>query len=301
MARMMKSMAVVLATVALAGCGRAASPYSPARPAKPSTVAGSPYGQVMPGQAGYGQVMPGQPGYGQVMPGQPGYGQAMPGQMLGAQLPGQAGVPGQEGQMLKQGMGQVFAQATGFDATITSYSQGNYKQGQRVNELRKSTSEARLIWGRPNKLRGEIIKTTNSLIEGAAMATQDGQSIRVRLKGLLGFLPITVQASDPKLSNNRNHSFNATNPKTLIERFTGPSAVWTVVGQEAIGGVMCKVVRVDGVARLDGEINMELLHVDPQTFGLRRLTMLSGQTKVMEATLTKFAWNPQVSSSTFNL
>lgn len=281
MARLAKTVAVVLAAVALAGCAKAGNPYSPARAAAPSTLSNqNPYGQMPGGQLGPN----GQPLLGAVQPG------------VGGQAGGAA-----EGTALLNAMRQQFATCSGFDATISNYSQGNFKEGKRVNELRKSTTEARLIWVKPMKIRGEVIKTTNSLLEGAAMATSDGTNIRVRLKGLLGLLPISVKATDPKLSNNRNHSFLASNPDAQIKRLTAATAVWTVVGQETVEGAACKVIRISGVGRADAEVTDELLWLEPTTMVLRRLAMTSGQTKLMEANFKKFVWNPTVPASSFTL
>lgn len=272
MARLATTVAVVLATVAMVGCSKSANPYSPARAARPSALS---------------NPLPNAPMLGGIQP--------------GAGTPVAAGQGAAEGAQLLNAMRQKFAECTGFDATISNYSQGNYKEGKRVTELRKSTTEARLIWMKPMKLRGEVIKTTNSLLEGAAMATTDGQNIRVRLKGLLGLLPISVKANDAKLSNNRNHSFLASNPDAQIKRMTAPSAQWTVVGQENLNGQNCKVIRISGVARLDQEVTDELLWLEPNTMVLQRLAMTGGQTKLMEATFKSFTWNPNVPASQFTL
>lgn len=206
-----------------------------------------------------------------------------------------------EGARLLAGVRQMFAQAKGFDATVRSYTEGHYKSGQKVSELRKSTTSARLIWMKPQKLRAEVITSTNSLLEGAAMVTTDGRNITARAKGLLGLIPFKLTASDVKMSTNRNHSFTENNPNSHVVRFTGQTAVWTLVGEATIEGVPCKLVAVDNVKRLDREVTREILAIDPTMFGLRQVTMYTGDTKVVQHTFTKFKWNPAVSSKTFSI
>lgn len=206
-----------------------------------------------------------------------------------------------EGARLLAGVRQTFAQTNGFDATVRSYTQGHYKSGQKVSELRKSTTSARLIWVKPQKLRAEVITSTNALLEGAAMVTTDGRNITARAKGLLGLIPFKLTASDAKMSTNRNHSFVENNPNSHVARFTSPSAVWTVLGDVNVEGTPCKLVAVDNVKRLDKEITREVLAIDPAIMGLRQVTMYAGDEKVVQHTFTKFKWNPSVTSKTFSI
>jgi len=267
-----KLMAAVLAALVLAGCGAAPTATKVKRPASGSKL-----------QDGSG-IMPQQPG-----------------NLLGAPgLPGQAGA-GPEGLQLLNATRNVLNQITGFDAQIKSYSQGHWKQGEKVEELRKATTEARIIWVKPLKLRAEVIQTTNPLLKGAAMATRDGQTITARAAGLLGLIPFKLQITDPKLGNNRNHRLPQNNPKTQMERLTSPTATWTVVGDQVVEGVPCKMVQVDNIKRLDNEVTREVIAIDPQQMTLRKLAMFDGELKVADHTFSKFKWNPKVSSSSFNL
>lgn len=205
------------------------------------------------------------------------------------------------GTAILSAMRQKLTTIRGFDATITSYTQGNYKGGEKVSELRKSTTSARLIWVKPEKVRAETITATNPLLEGAALVTTNGRDITVRAKGLLGLIPFKLTASDAKLSSNRNHSFTENNPKSHLERLTGGAAIWNVIGEQTVEGVPCKLVRIDSVERLDREITHEVVAIDPRTLALRKLTMYAGNTKVVDHTFNKFRWDPTVSGDTFSL
>lgn len=281
-----KLIGALVTALVLAGCGGGKLPTTPKRDTSGTRFQD---GMPVPGMGGPGLMGPN----GQMI--------GPNGQLLGpgGQMMGQGGNP--EGNQLLQVTRTTIAQITGFDAQVRSYSQGYYKQGEKGTELRKATTEARLIWVKPLKLRLEVIQTSNPLLVGAAMATSDGQNVTARAKGLLGLIPFKLQITDPKLGNNRNHRMPENNPKANIERLTAPTAVWTVLGEEAVEGVPCKIVQVDGVKRLDKEVTREVIAVDPQTVTLRRLQMFTGQTKVVDHTFLKFKWNPKVSSSSFQL
>lgn len=276
----------LVAALLLAGCGA-----DVATKPKRSTTGGSRFqdGLPVPGVTGPGLAGPN---------GMPLGPNGMP---LGPN--GQPMMPGgnAEGQRLLEMTRATIAQISGFDATIRSYTQGHFKQGERVSELRKSTTEARLIWVKPLKLRAEVIQTSNPLLVGAAMATTDGKNVTARAKGLLGLIPFKMDITDPKLGNNRDHRLPANNPKANVERLTAPTAVWTVLGDEVIEGTPCKMIQVEGVKRLDKEITREIVGIDPQALTLRRVLMFTGTTKVVDHTFVKFKWNPKVSSSSFVL
>ena len=171
----------------------------------------------------------------------------------------------------------------------------------RVSELRKSTTEARLIWVKPNKFRAEVITATNPLLEGGAMATMDGQNITARAKGLLGLIPFKLNASDDKLSTNRNHTFTENNPNSHLARLTAANAVWTILGDSMVDRVPVKMIAVDNVRRLDNQITREILAVEPRTLKLYGLTMYAGNKRVVDNKFLKFAWNPRVGTEKFSL
>lgn len=280
----------LVAAMMLAGCGGGKLPTTPKRGVSESRLQD---GMMRPGMGGPGAYGPGMMGPNGPMMG-PNGPMGPGGQMMG---PG----GGQEGVQLLQATRHTLTQVIGFDAQVRSYTQGHYKQGERVSELRKATTEARLIWVKPNKLRAEVIQTSNPLLVGAAMATSDGQNVTARAKGLLGLIPFKMQVGDPKLGNNRNHRLPENNPKANMERLTAPTAVWTVVGEQVVEGTPCKMIQVDGVKRLDREITRELVAIDPRQITIRKLVMFAGATRVVDHTFVKFRWNPKVSSTSFEL
>jgi outer membrane lipoprotein-sorting protein len=206
-----------------------------------------------------------------------------------------------EGAQLLAGLRQAFLSCKGIEAEVTSYSEGHFKAGKRVSELRTNTSRSRLIWAKPNRMRGEVLETDNFLVSGARMLSTDGKTITVRAGGFLGILPITVSASDHLLASNRDHRFCDMTPNALLQWIMGPSAVWTVMGDGQVKGTRVKLVRVSAIKHLDGEITEERLAIEPGTFAVRNLAMYAGTKKVVDYTFLKFRWNPTVTADTFKL
>lgn len=206
-----------------------------------------------------------------------------------------------EGTALLARLREAFETCTGAEAEAKSYSEGHWKAGQKVAELRKATYRTKMIWVKPKKIRGDILETDNFLVGGAKMVTLDGKRVRVRAGGVLGLVPLTMDTTDDMLGSNRRHKFNEQTPDAISSRLLGPQATWTVVGQATLAGVPCKLVEVAGVTRLDPEIEREVVAVDPSTAALRGVSMYVKGKRVVEVTFTKFKWNPKPAADAFAL
>jgi outer membrane lipoprotein-sorting protein len=213
--------------------------------------------------------------------------------------------PGQDqglgAQMLQKVRG-VLQTATGFSADVTAKTEGMYKSGERVSEVRHVTMGYRVIWAKPNKFRALVTKAPSALMEGATLVTTDGKNVTARAGGVLSVVPIQAQANDKRIANARNHTFDKFNPGVQMQRLTGATAVWTYVDQFP-GATGAPVIRcaIDGVPRLDGEIDREIIAIDTGNNTLRSLTSFVKGKPVVEYTFPKFAWNPKISSDTFQL
>jgi hypothetical protein len=115
----------------------------------------------------------------------------------------------EEGARLKAVLERAFNACSGVEAEVKSFSEGHFKAGKQVSELRHATYRTHVIWGKPLKIRAEVLDTDNFLVGGAKMATLDCKKIKVRGAGILGILPLTLDASDDLLASNRNHRFTA--------------------------------------------------------------------------------------------
>jgi outer membrane lipoprotein-sorting protein len=206
-----------------------------------------------------------------------------------------------DGAPLLAGLRQTFLACKGIEAEVTSYSEGRFKMGKPVSELRKNTSRSKLIWAKPSRMRGEIVETDNFLVSGARMVSTDGQTITVKAGGFLGFLPLKVKASDDMLASNRDHRFGDMTPNVLLSWIMGPEAVWTVIGDSRVKGVPVKLVRVTNIKHLDAGIDEERIAIEPGTFAVRNLAMYDNGKKVVDYTFNKFRWNPAITSETFKL
>ncbi len=266
--RQFKLAIAVVAAAALVGCGTSA-------PTRPKTTRNTM--RTMNSQ----------------LPGMP-----MPGQ---GQMPAPGADQGRGGQLLER-VRQELAHVTGFDAEILARTQGNYKQGKKVDELRKVTIGYKVVWMKPTKFRAEVFNSPDPLMEGAGLVTTDGVNVTARAKGLLSFIPIKAKANDPKLANARNHTFDKYGPNAQIQRLTGQGATWTVLSESvAPNGAPMAFVAVDNVQRLDREITREVFGIEIQSLVMRSLTAFAGETKVTDYTFQKFRWNPKVSAETFKM
>lgn len=315
----------------LTGCGQSAAPlqYLPSSQMQTAPYGQqygqSPYGQSPYGQPAYGQSPYGQPAYGQSGYGQSGYGQSPYGQPAYGQAPyggasGYGAQPGMtqpgmtqpgmaqsaqgaqgQGAQLLNAMRQKLATCNGFQGNLTDFTMGNFKNGVQQSNTVQSTTTATILWAKPNQLRCDVQTTTNSLLDGAKMATTDGQNITARLKGILGLLALHLNASDPKMSTNRNHSFTDNNPYSQLERITAPNVQWVPVGQATVGGAPVVVCEIEGVRHLDNQITRELVEVEPQTLNLRGMISYAGNQVVEQFTFNTFTWNPNVDPSQFQI
>jgi hypothetical protein len=193
----------------------------------------------------------------------------------------------------------AFASCTGAEAEARSYSEGHFKAGAHVDELRHSTYRTRMLWMKPRKIRGEVLDTDNFLVGGAKMITLDGQNVRVRGAGLLGVFPITLQADSDLLSSNRHHKFSDQTPDAICRRLLGTAVHWTVLGAGVVAGKPVRLVALDGAPHLDKEITREVIAIDPIDAAVRGVTMFAGTRKVEDVAFTAFRWNPKPAADAF--
>ena len=228
---------------------------------------------------------------------------APPASMPAPAQPGQPGSPGDggAGQDLLQRLRQRMQQATGVEALVRSWSEGHFKAGKPVSELRHSTYRTHLLWQKPNRMRGDVLETDNWLVSGASMVTLDGRNVRIKANGFLGLFPITVKADDDLLASNRNHKFGDLAPDAMFGRLMGAGAQWMAIGQQASGGRPMTVVEVRGVPRVDSGITREVLVLDPQALVVGQLRMFSGSRTVVDYTFLSFRWDPKPAADAFKL
>jgi len=212
------------------------------------------------------------------------------------------GQDGGKGQQLLQRVRQVLGTATGFSSDVLAKTEGHWKQGEYTSELRHVTMGYRITWSKPTKFRATVTEAPSAIMKDATLVTTDGKNVTARAAGLLSIVPIHAQSNDPRIANARNHTFDKFNPSTQMQRLTGPQAVWTYL-DEFPGTNGQPVVRcaIGNVARLDKEIDNEIIAIDLGTNALRSLSGFVQGHAVVEYTFTKFVWNPKVTADMFQL
>jgi hypothetical protein len=200
----------------------------------------------------------------------------------------------QEGARLQARLKQAYESCTGVEAEVKSYSEGHWKAGKQVSELRHATYRTHMIWAKPLKIRAEVLDTDNFLVGGARMATTDCKRVKVRGAGILGILPITLDAGDDLLASNRNHRFTAMLPSPLIGHLL--AGTWT-----AVPGATAHAAKAElaVASHFDKEIDREELTLDPTDGKLIRVTMYAKGRAVVDYSFTTFRWNPKVGADTF--
>ncbi|MDB5102245.1 MAG: hypothetical protein JWM80_6666 [Cyanobacteria bacterium RYN_339] len=199
-----------------------------------------------------------------------------------------------EGARLQATLKRAYDGCTGVEAEVKSFSEGHFKAGKVVSELRHATYRSHLIWGKPLKIRAEVLDTDNFLVGGARMATTDCKRVKVRGAGILGILPITLDATDDLLASNRNHRFTAMLPSPLIGHLL--AGTWT-----ALPGSDPHLAKASLVlpTHFDKEIDREELIMDATDGKLIRVTMYAKGRPVVDYSFTTFKWNPKTTADTF--
>lgn len=201
-------------------------------------------------------------------------------------LPVSTAAPQNQGMALLAAMRQRLATCRGFETEMTSRGEGTWDDGEDKGVKRTNRNRARLDWTRPHRLHGEMIEAPFALMVGGTLDTTDGQTLTLRPSGLLSVVALTVQATDVKLRNSRNHTFRDSQPAAQLARLTGPAAIWTIVAAQP----EALTVEVTGVRRLDAGIERELLVLSGADLSLRSLTMLWAGKPVVSNTFKGFRW-----------
>lgn len=194
--------------------------------------------------------------------------------------------PQDRGLYLLAGMRQRLASCRGFETELTSRGEGTWDDGVDTGVRRTNRNRARLEWSKPNRLHGEMLEAPFALMVGGTLDTPDGLTLKLRPSGLLSLVALEVSATDVKLRNSRNHTFRDSHPAAQIQRLTGPTAGWRVLGEDA----QTITVEVAGVRRLDTGIEREVLVLAAADLAPRQLMMLAAGKPVVHNTFKDFRW-----------
>lgn len=186
---------------------------------------------------------------------------------------------------------QVMQTAPGFEAEFVSRAFGAFRQGKDVGDSRDVMSRYKVTWARPSLMRAEVGESNEGDLTGARIATDDGQTYTVRAPGLLGLIPRKLTADDGRLKNARGHEMRAVNPGAQVARLAGPQAVWTVIGEgRTPTGAATVRIGVQGIARLDAEIDREEIEIETGSLALYQYAAYVGLRRVLAYDFTAFRW-----------
>jgi hypothetical protein len=190
------------------------------------------------------------------------------------------------GEEIKQGLKNRIQKSNGFSAEAQFFTQGYFFQGKPVSDLRKSSSRYKLEWRKPEKLSINILDTNMDILKGGSLKTDDGKTLYIRASGLLSLFAIPVNADSDYLKNNRNHTFNQTQPKAQINRLTSNQARWELQNQNGT-----KITfKITGLTPMDPDIDREVLVIDSKSYHLYKMTVYQGTELLQNSIYLRFNW-----------
>ena len=192
------------------------------------------------------------------------------------------------------------AGARSLESEFSANSCGYYLGGNRDSSEHASSGRTRLFWARPLRLRAQILESSTALLNGAALLTDDGGTVKIKAAGVLGFLPLSMTSGDTRLLTDRKHAFKNNHPMAHLQRLSGAAASWAVLPVPSPARD-ATAIDVTGVPRLDGEITREVLTVASSDLRPLSLAMYTGSRVVVLFRFESFAWNVPVRAASFTL
>ena len=153
---------------------------------------------------------------------------------------------------------------------------------------------------RGDRYRIDVTKCTNPVSVGMSMAVEHSQA-HVKLPGVLGFLPISLDLGDSKMLNFRGHRLDVGSLSGLGKRFGAGDPTARFVGGMSLDGATLDVVEMPHAPSFDKTIAKEVLGIDKVSHLIRYHAMYTAERKVYEMKMLKFKPNASVSDSRFEL
>lgn len=181
--------------------------------------------------------------------------------------------------------------APGLEAEFVMRAFGRYRAGADTGEAREVSNRYKVLWARPARLRADVSQSSEGDLEGARIASAESGGFNVRAPGLFGLFTRKFAAADPRLKNARGHELAAVVPDAQLARLTGPYAVWTVIGEGKTPlGAPTVRIGVQGVPRLDPEIDREELELEAGSLALYQYASYVGMRRVLGYDFVSFRW-----------
>ncbi|MBC7544669.1 MAG: hypothetical protein H7338_18255 [Candidatus Sericytochromatia bacterium] len=127
-------------------------------------------------------------------------------------------------------------------------------------------STASLLFRGPGSYRLDMLSSTKAAFQGAKLIFHAGEStVSVRPGGVLKFLPLHLQLSDPQLLSLNGYRLDQVTGHGVLDRLSEPDYDVTLHGRASVAGESLQVLRVSSPDnRLDRRIAQEFIGFDDQ-------------------------------------
>lgn len=193
---------------------------------------------------------------------------------------------------------QVYDGLQNYSATIIMYSKRNDTVSPKANPV--INMEFKYSYMPPRKSVFNVVKHNISMVIGAKMIWDGGDTARVKASGVLGLFPMDMKLSDSKMSTNREWTFSDLDHVGILKRVFDPKATLELAGKTTANGKEAYMIKVKNVG-LDSEITEENIAIDAKSFMILADEMYAGDTLAFQLKMNVEGVNTNLAANTFTL
>lgn len=193
---------------------------------------------------------------------------------------------------------QTYDGLKNYSATITMYSKRNDKVAPKANPA--INMEFKYIYQPPRLSVFNVVKHNISLVVGAKMIWDGGESAKVKASGVLGFIPIEMQLSDEKMTTNRNWRFDQLDHVAMLARANDPKTKVELAGKTLVNGKDAYMLKLTNNG-LDDAVTEEHLAIDAKTFMVVADEMYAGSDLIFQFKMNVEGTNITIPAGTMEL
>ncbi|MFN8576916.1 MAG: hypothetical protein U0354_08660 [Candidatus Sericytochromatia bacterium] len=150
-----------------------------------------------------------------------------------------------------------------YTATIIMYSKRNDKTTPKANPA--INMKFKYVFQPPRTAVFDVLEHNISMVIGAKMVWQGGDSAKVKAAGVLGLFPMDMKLDDSKMTTNRSWRFDQLDHVAILGRANDPKSQLELAGKTQINGKDAYMIKVKNNG-LDDEIKEEHIALDATTF-----------------------------------
>lgn len=193
---------------------------------------------------------------------------------------------------------QTYDGLKNYSATIVMYSKRNDKVAPKANPA--INMEFKYIYQPPRLAVFNVVKHNISMVVGAKMIWDGGDSAKVKASGVLGLFPMDLKLSDEKMTTNRNWRFDQLDHVGMLGRANDPKAKVELAGKTQVNGKDAYMLKVTNNG-LDDGITEEHIAIDAKTFMVVADEMYSGTDLIFQLKMTIEGTNITIPPGTMDL